>query len=81
MAWYRGRVESVSFFKLCIVSFFKTIFTFFRTENTGMIAGLGKAAELITNHVILYGDHMRSVRNYLESKLEVIRVGCVSIEE
>lgn len=41
------------------------------TENTGMIAGLGKAAELVAEHVALYGDHMRHVRDYLEEQLKV----------
>lgn len=36
-----------------------------------MIAGLGKAAELVADHVTLYGNHMRHVRDYLEEKLEV----------
>lgn len=41
------------------------------TENTGMIAGLGKAAELIVNHVMQYGCHMKLIRDYLEEELEV----------
>ena len=36
-----------------------------------MIAGLGKASELVADHVIDYGDHMRRVRDYLEGRLEV----------
>ncbi|XP_074655466.1 selenocysteine lyase-like isoform X2 [Tubulanus polymorphus] len=39
------------------------------TENTGMIAGLGKAAELVTANIENYSSHMRLVRNYLEKKL------------
>lgn len=39
------------------------------TENTGMIAGLGKAAELVVKNVSRYEQHMRSVRDYLEQKL------------
>lgn len=32
------------------------------TENTGMIAGLGKAAELITEHLDDYQMHMQKVQ-------------------
>ncbi|XP_051694213.1 selenocysteine lyase isoform X4 [Oryctolagus cuniculus] len=40
------------------------------TENTPMIAGLGKAAELVTANCEAYEAHMRDVRDYLEERLE-----------
>uniref|UniRef100_A0ABI7X090 Selenocysteine lyase n=1 Tax=Felis catus TaxID=9685 RepID=A0ABI7X090_FELCA len=40
-----------------------------RTENTPMIAGLGKAAELVTKNCEAYEAHMRDVRDYLEERL------------
>ncbi|XP_033115213.1 selenocysteine lyase-like isoform X2 [Anneissia japonica] len=40
------------------------------TENTGMIAGLGKAAELVVKHLSSYQTHMREIRDYLETSLE-----------
>ncbi|XP_004868458.1 selenocysteine lyase isoform X3 [Heterocephalus glaber] len=40
------------------------------TENTPMIAGLGKAAELVTENCEAYEAHMRDVRDYLEDRLE-----------
>lgn len=40
------------------------------TENTGMIAGLGKAAELVSKNISGYESHMREVRDYLEKSLE-----------
>ncbi|XP_071946103.1 selenocysteine lyase-like isoform X2 [Antedon mediterranea] len=40
------------------------------TENTGMIAGLGKAAELVVKHLPSYQNHMREIRDYLESRLQ-----------
>lgn len=39
------------------------------TENTPMIAGLGKAAELVTENLEVYEAHMRDVRDYLEERL------------
>ena len=36
-----------------------------------MIAGLGRAAELVADHVNLYSDHMRTIRDYLEECLQV----------
>uniref|UniRef100_A0A2K6H0B4 Selenocysteine lyase n=1 Tax=Propithecus coquereli TaxID=379532 RepID=A0A2K6H0B4_PROCO len=42
------------------------------TENTPMIAGLGKAAELVTRHCEAYEAHMRDVRDYLEERLEAV---------
>uniref|UniRef100_G1LPK1 Selenocysteine lyase n=1 Tax=Ailuropoda melanoleuca TaxID=9646 RepID=G1LPK1_AILME len=39
------------------------------TENTPMIAGLGKAAELVTRNCEAYEAHMRDVRDYLEERL------------
>ncbi|XP_069583853.1 selenocysteine lyase isoform X2 [Ranitomeya imitator] len=42
------------------------------TENTPMIAGLGKAAELVSLHCVVYGNHMRSVRDYMEQRLQVV---------
>nr|KAF6497571.1 selenocysteine lyase [Rousettus aegyptiacus] len=41
------------------------------TENTPMIAGLGKAAELVTENCEAYEAHMRGVRDYLEERLVV----------
>ncbi|KGL73121.1 Selenocysteine lyase, partial [Tinamus guttatus] len=40
------------------------------TENTPMIAGLGKAAELVIKNWEVYEAHMRDVRDYLEARLE-----------
>lgn len=40
------------------------------TENTPMIAGLGKAAELVTENCEAYEAHMRDVRDYLEERLQ-----------
>ncbi|XP_070543523.1 selenocysteine lyase-like isoform X2 [Ptychodera flava] len=39
------------------------------TENTGMIAGLGKAAELVIQNIDKFERHMRDVRDYLEQRL------------
>ncbi|XP_078065313.1 selenocysteine lyase [Mustelus asterias] len=39
------------------------------TENTPMIAGLGKAAELVVRELEVYAKHMKEVRDYLEKKL------------
>ncbi|XP_058389280.1 selenocysteine lyase isoform X2 [Diceros bicornis minor] len=39
------------------------------TENTPMIAGLGKAAELVAENCEAYEAHMRDVRDYLEQRL------------
>eukprot|EP00057_Strongylocentrotus_purpuratus_P012043 XP_011666517.1 PREDICTED: selenocysteine lyase-like [Strongylocentrotus purpuratus] len=40
------------------------------TENTAMIAGLGKAAELVTENIEQYDSKMRKVRDYLEESLK-----------
>ncbi|XP_034636960.1 selenocysteine lyase isoform X4 [Trachemys scripta elegans] len=40
------------------------------TENTPMIAGLGKAAELVNKNCEAYEAHMKEVRDYLEKRLE-----------
>ncbi|KAF3691286.1 Selenocysteine lyase [Channa argus] len=40
------------------------------TENTPMIAGLGKAAELVTANLSEYESHMRSIKLYLEERLQ-----------
>uniref|UniRef100_A0A674J3X6 Selenocysteine lyase n=1 Tax=Terrapene triunguis TaxID=2587831 RepID=A0A674J3X6_9SAUR len=40
------------------------------TENTPMIAGLGKAAELVDKNSEDYEAHMKEVRDYLEERLE-----------
>ncbi|XP_069474331.1 selenocysteine lyase isoform X2 [Ambystoma mexicanum] len=40
------------------------------TENTPMIAGLGKAAEMVSQHCKEYELHLRSIRNYLEEQLQ-----------
>ena len=42
------------------------------TENTPMIAGLGKAAELVSINLEIYQENMRKVRDYLERRLEVL---------
>ncbi|XP_053740872.1 selenocysteine lyase isoform X1 [Synchiropus splendidus] len=42
------------------------------TENTPMIAGLGKAAELVVCHVTEYETHMRSIKQYLEERLQIV---------
>ncbi|XP_077205389.1 selenocysteine lyase isoform X2 [Paroedura picta] len=42
------------------------------TENTPMIAGLGKAAELVNKHCELYEAHMRKIRDYLEERLKAV---------
>ncbi|XP_038604948.1 selenocysteine lyase isoform X2 [Tachyglossus aculeatus] len=42
------------------------------TENTPMIAGLGKAAELVHKNCDVYEAHMRKVRDYLEGQLEAV---------
>ncbi|EDO30645.1 predicted protein [Nematostella vectensis] len=39
------------------------------TENTGMIAGLGQAAQLVVDHLYEYQEHMENVRDYLEASL------------
>ena len=44
---------------------------FVRTENTPMIVGLGKAAELVTENLEKYSSHMREMRDYLELRLSV----------
>nr|XP_026251813.1 selenocysteine lyase isoform X1 [Urocitellus parryii] len=40
------------------------------TENTPMIAGLGKAAEMVTENCEAYEAHMRDIRDYLEERLQ-----------
>ncbi|KAL0280959.1 UNVERIFIED_CONTAM: hypothetical protein PYX00_002100 [Menopon gallinae] len=40
------------------------------TENTPMIVGLGRAAELVTQNVIEYKKNMLMCREYLEAKLK-----------
>ncbi|XP_034736335.1 selenocysteine lyase [Etheostoma cragini] len=42
------------------------------TENTPMIAGLGKAAELVTCNLSDYESHMRSTKLYLEERLKAV---------
>uniref|UniRef100_A0A674NE80 Selenocysteine lyase n=1 Tax=Takifugu rubripes TaxID=31033 RepID=A0A674NE80_TAKRU len=42
------------------------------TENTAMIAGLGKAAELVTNNLLDYEAHMQKTRLYLEERLKAV---------
>ncbi|XP_041377790.1 selenocysteine lyase-like isoform X2 [Gigantopelta aegis] len=41
------------------------------TENTAMIAGLGKAAELVHKNLDEYENHYREVRDYLEDQLKL----------
>merc|ERR1712179_894396 len=40
------------------------------TENTGMIAGLGEASQLVVDNIPSYQVHMRTVRDYLEESLK-----------
>ncbi|XP_033847908.1 selenocysteine lyase [Periophthalmus magnuspinnatus] len=42
------------------------------TENTPMIAGLGKAADLVSSNLAEYESHMRIVKLYLEDRLKHI---------
>ncbi|CAF96629.1 unnamed protein product, partial [Tetraodon nigroviridis] len=42
------------------------------TENTAMIAGLGKAAELVSAHLSDYAAHMQETRLYLEDRLKAV---------
>lgn len=42
------------------------------TENTPMIAGLGKAAELVASNLSDYKSHMLSTKLYLEQRLEAV---------
>ncbi|XP_072295290.1 selenocysteine lyase [Eucyclogobius newberryi] len=42
------------------------------TENTPMIAGLGKAADLVTSNLSEYESHMRRVKLYLEEQLKLV---------
>ncbi|XP_001373605.2 selenocysteine lyase isoform X2 [Monodelphis domestica] len=42
------------------------------TENTAMIAGLGKAAELVNQNWAVYEAHMKKMRDYLEERLEAV---------
>ncbi|XP_046563001.1 selenocysteine lyase-like isoform X2 [Haliotis rubra] len=39
------------------------------TENAGMIAGLGKAAELVVRNLDAFEKHLKEVRDYLEEEL------------
>ena len=48
--------------------------SYLRTENTPMIVGLGKAAELVTKNLEKYSCHMKEIRDYLEEKLIVFRI-------
>ena len=49
------------------------------TENTPMIIGLGKAAQLVTNNLPRFTFHMRDMRNYLETRLTVSGFSEVSL--
>lgn len=40
------------------------------TENTPMIIGLGKAAQLVNENLTIYVTHMRNIRDYLEKRLK-----------
>ena len=40
------------------------------TENTPMLVGLGVAAELVTKNLQKYNNHMKEIRDYLETCLE-----------
>ncbi|KAG7228678.1 hypothetical protein INR49_008454 [Caranx melampygus] len=42
------------------------------TENTPMIAGLGKAAELVSSNLSDYEGHMRRTKLYLEERLRAV---------
>lgn len=39
------------------------------TENTAMIAGLGKACELVAENILAYQSHMTEIRLFLEESL------------
>lgn len=45
------------------------------TENTAMIAGFGKACQLVTDNINSYHEHMLGVRTYLELQLDKV-FGC-----
>ncbi|XP_016089593.1 selenocysteine lyase-like [Sinocyclocheilus grahami] len=47
------------------------------TENTAMIAGLGKAAELVSSNLAEYEAHFLDIRCYLEQKLLVSPVSAL----
>lgn len=49
------------------------------TPNTGMIAGLGKACELVTLNLTKYQSHMKSIRDYLEEQLQQAFPGMIHI--
>ncbi|XP_054838401.1 selenocysteine lyase isoform X2 [Eublepharis macularius] len=42
------------------------------TENTPMIAGLGKAAELVNKNCEVYKAHMMKIRDYMEERLKAV---------
>lgn len=42
------------------------------TENTPMIAGLGKAAGLVSSNLSEYESHMQSIKLYLEERLKIV---------
>ncbi|XP_072556012.1 selenocysteine lyase [Paramormyrops kingsleyae] len=42
------------------------------TENTPMIAGLGKAAELVNLHLPEYEAHLCDIKKYLEQRLQTV---------
>lgn len=48
-----------------------TFFVLKSTENTPMIVGLGKAAELVSENLEKYASIMRETRDYLEQRLVV----------
>jgi cysteine sulfinate desulfinase/cysteine desulfurase-like protein len=41
------------------------------TENVSMIAGLGKAADLVSLNLDKYATNMKETRDYLENRLKV----------
>ncbi|KAM3717910.1 Selenocysteine lyase [Dirofilaria immitis] len=52
------------------------------TENTPMIVGLGKAAQVALNGLQEYSQHMKEIRNYFEKKLKISieHIFCSSLE-
>lgn len=47
------------------------LFYFYSTENTPMIVGLGKAAQVALSGLQKYSEHMQKIRDYFEKRLKV----------
>lgn len=61
-------------FNLCLNKINFLTRNYLRTENTPMIVGLGKAAELVTKNLEKYSCHLKEIRDYLEEKLIVFHI-------